>query len=488
MGLQVDRAEFTDEDHRRFAARLGANLESLRNLIDRGALCEPEQSLGAEVELAIVDAANRPYPISRQLLSSALDDRWQLEIDRFNLEYNLAPVAAAGAPFSAMRDELDAALRAVEAAAAAHEGSVRLVGILPTLTEADLSSHAMSDLPRYRALSAALRGRRLEPFEIAIDGEDSLRTHADDVTLEGANTSFQLHVRTPADRFAEIFNAFQLATAPALALSTNAPLFAERRLWEETRVALFKQSVDTRVIDPAHVRQPARVSFGNGWVRDGAYELFAQAVALHPVLLPVCDETPGTGSDELPALAELRMHAGTVWNWNRPVYDPADGGHLRIEARALPSGPTPIDMMASAAFLIGLAWGLASDSEEMVAQMPFSYATWNFYRAAQSGLDAELVWPGRYRMRTLSARELALELLPIADRGLAMLGVDASERTSLLDLVAARVEASRTGARWLSQRLTSLEQGMDRRPALQALVSEYGALSSQARPVHTWPW
>lgn len=485
MGLQVDRTDFSEADHRRFAARLTQNLETLRALLDSGALCEREASLGAEVELSIVDRDNRPLPIGRQLLAGALDDRWQLELDRFNLEYNLAPVAAAGRPFRALQEELQAALAAVDAAASAQDGSIRLVGILPTLTEADLTSHAMTDLPRYQALSAALRRQRERPFEIAIDGEIPLRTRADDVTLEGANTSFQLHVRTPADAFAGTFNALQLATAPALALSTNAPIFASRRLWEETRVALFKQSVDTRVLDPERVRRPARVSFGNGWVHKGAYELFAQAVALHPVLLPVCGDRDT--EDGAPSLAELRLHAGTVWSWNRPVYDPQDGGHLRIEARALPSGPTPIDMMASAAFLIGVALGLATEVDTMTEQMPFSYATWNFYRAAKDGLDAELVWPGRHRMRTLSARELSQELLPVAHRGLQMLGVDASERHELLDLVAARLDAGTTGARWMNRRLAHLEGSLERPDALRELVADYGALSSRGNPVHTWP-
>ena len=42
-----------------------------------------------------------------------------------------------------------------------------------------------------------------------------------------------------------------------------------------------------------------------------------------------------------PSLAELRLHNGTIYRWNRPVYDVVDDvPHLRVENRVLGAGPT----------------------------------------------------------------------------------------------------------------------------------------------------
>lgn len=486
MGIQVEQVDFSAADYEVFTERLYAGLDQLRTLLACGALCEPTCSLGAEVELVLIDALGFPAPISRELLTGELTGNFQLEIDRFNLEYNLQPVPALGKPFSSLRLELEQALSAVERAAAPYAAHAEMIGILPTLTEGDLGSQAMTDLPRYHALSAALKRMRGGRFDIIIDGLDPLTTAADDVTLEGANTSFQVHVRTPADRFANIFNAMQLAAAPVLAVSTNSPLFAGHRLWEETRIALFKQSVDGRVHEPLQPRRPPRVAFGHGWVRHGAFELFAQAVSLYPVLIPAVDKRPPPMPGELPRMAELSLHAGTVWSWNRPVFDAQGSGHLRIEARCLPAGPTTLDMMASAAFFVGLAHGLAAEADVLVESMPFAYAAWNFYRAAQYGMDAEVVWPGRYRIQSLTARALAEKLLGTATRGLLELGVDAAEARGLLDVVAARIAHGMTGARWQRQQLAHLEASLPRTQALQRLVQRYGELSRSGEPVHTW--
>ena len=123
---------------------------------------------------------------------------------------------------------------------------------------------------------------------MSISGEDTLSLTWDDVTLEGANTSLQFHLRVAPAEFARTYNAAQLATAPVLAVSTNSPFFLGRRLWDETRVALFRQAVDDRGESRGSRATPhARVTFGHGWARQGALELFSEAVALHAPLLPV---------------------------------------------------------------------------------------------------------------------------------------------------------------------------------------------------------
>ena len=260
----------------------------------------------------------------------------------------------------------------------------------------------------------------------------------------------------------------------------------------ETRVPLFKHAIDSRVNDaPWH--EPARVSFGQGWVRQTAYELFAQTVALHPPLLPVCSDADYRQQwrrGEAPSLDELRLHQNSVWPWLRPVYDPADGGHLRIELRALPAGPTSIDMMANAALYVGLAEGLLPIIDDLLPAMPFAYAQYNFYRAAQHGLDATLVWPQErgHRLGEVGLRELATRLLPAAREGLARIGLDAGETGLYLDVIAARLESGRGGASWQLQCLDRLQAGgLALEPALVAMLERYIAAGRSGLAVADWP-
>jgi gamma-glutamyl:cysteine ligase YbdK (ATP-grasp superfamily) len=492
MSLEIPSEEFSEADHVRFAARLQESLEALALLLARPEFGIGPTTVGAELELAIVDATGRPLPVNRAVLADAVDARIALELDRFNLEVNARPVSFTGRPFGALAAELTDALAAITGAAEPHGGRPIAIGILPTLDAGDLQPGMLTDSHRYRALSAALRRLRHEPFRIRIDGEDPLDVQCDDVTFEGANTSLQLHLRVAPPAFADTFNAAQIATAPVLAAAGNSPLLLGRRLWEETRVALFRQAVDDRVAAAEEDWRPARVSFGHGWVRRGAFELFAENVTLHPPLLPVVgDEDPiaRARAGAMPALDELRLHHGTIWSWNRAVYDPTAGGHLRIELRALPAGPSVVDMVANAAFLIGLTRGLAPGADRLVSALTFGQARRNFYEAARRGLDAELLWPSPRppSPRRVPAARLVEELLPVARDALVHDGVDPAEADGLLAVVAARAASRRTGARWQREVLARLERRQDRPAALRALVLRYLALSGSGRPVHEWP-
>ena len=492
MGLSIERERFDDDDHRRFGERLREQLAALAALLARPGFGEGPATIGAEVELSLVDAAWRPLPANQAVLADAADPRLTIELDRFNLECNSRPVSLAGRPFDALDAELQNALDGIEMAARRHGGRPILVGILPTVQRSDLGPEMMSDSPRFRALSAGIRRLRERDFVLCIDGEDPLTERCEDVTAEGAGTSLQLHLRVPPAAFAATHAAAQLATAPAVAVAGNSPLFLGHRLWEETRIALFKQAVDERGDLPDSWRPPARVSFGNGWVREGAHELFAEGVALHPSLLPVCGDEEALAvarAGGVPRLAELRLHHGTVWRWNRAVYDPDAGGHLRVELRALPSGPTRADMLANAAFLLGLTLALRDETHWMLPAFPFEYAHQNFYRAAQRGLDAELLWPTRKSPspQPVRAAELVTRLIDIAHGGLVDAGVDDAEAGRRLAIVAARAASGRTGARWLRRQLAQLERGSSREEALPALVELYHAEASSERPVHEWP-
>jgi gamma-glutamyl:cysteine ligase YbdK (ATP-grasp superfamily) len=491
VGLDLDRYEFTDAEFARFGERLGRNLTALDRLLARPGFGIGPASIGAELELNLIDANARPLPINAAVLASAVAPGLQLECDRFNIEIATSPQPLAGRPFTALGREIEAVLAAVRAEAARHGARLAAIGILPTLREADLTSEALTSSNRYRALSAGLRRLRQTPFEVAISGEDELHFTCDDVTLEGATTSWQVHLRVAPQDFARTYNAAQIATAPVLAAAANSPTFLGRLLWEETRIALFRQAVDDRPDVAPDDWRPSRVSFGHGWVRESAIELFDESVSLHaPLVASVGEEDPVAvvAAGGIPVLRELRLHHGTLWRWNRAVYDPGAGGHLRIEMRALPAGPTVVDMLANAAFLLGLTHALAADAGRMVTALTFGQARRNFYAAARHGLDAEILWPSDPPSpRLVPAREIVPSLLRLAREGLLAGGVAVDEAQALLDIVAARVASGQTGAVWQRRMIARFTAGEERERALAAMLERYLALADTGAPVHAWP-
>ena len=491
MGLLIDRSDFSEDEYLQAGERLRDNLGALQTLLARPDFGQGNPSLGAELEMSMVDADAQALPLNRQVLAESMDPNLQLELDRFNLEYNLSPVPAAGQPFAAMQEELEQALAAIADIAAKHGGRIVPIGILPTLKLEQLQKGWMTNLQRYHALQSGIqRIRKGQDFRIRIDGDEPLDVECDSVTMEGANTSFQVHVRVNPQDFAAYYNAVQLMTPLGLAVTANSPFYLGHSLWDETRIALFKQAVDTRGATSHEWRRAARVPFGHGWVRQGAYELFAESCHLYPIIIPICgDEDIGgiVAAGGIPELLELRLQQGTIWNWNRPVYDATAGGHLRIELRALPSGPTPADLMAGAAFLTGLMVGMSHRIDALLPAFPFRYAEYNFYRAAQKSLDAELLWPTLDNTSpvTRNAKELSLEMLPMADEGLDELGVDAAERKKLLGLIHDRLQSGMTGAAWQRRTLKRLDTGT-RPEALAELVEAYLEQCASGKPVSEW--
>jgi hypothetical protein len=493
MGIEIDRERFEEADYTRFTERLEQCLQALERLLERPGFGVGQETIGAELELFLIDDQGRPLARNQAILEDAGDQRLTLELDRFNLEVNPSPSSLAGQPFTGLGRELEGALESVRAAARAHGGRVAMVGILPTLRDEDLHRGVITDAPRYRALDWSLTRVRAEPFEIQIAGRDSepLRVVRDNIVMEGANTSFQVHLRVDPDDYVHAFNATQLATAPVLAAAGNSPLFLGRVLWEETRIALFEQAADDRDT-PGRERLVSRVAFGTDWLRASALELFEESVRHHEPLLPICgDQDPllALGQDGVPRLDELRLHQGTVWRWNRAIYDSGFGGHLRIEMRPLPAGPTVVDMLANAAFLLGLSLALAPDAGAWTRTLLFARAHANFYQAARLGLEAELEWPHGPggRPERVGAAELVQRLLPEARRGLVEAGVDDGEADRLLGVIEQRAASGQTGAVWQRRTLAALEGKGGRERALPELLERYLELQAGGDPVHTWP-
>ncbi|MRG94142.1 glutamate-cysteine ligase family protein [Polyangium spumosum] len=491
MGLLITRDDFSEDEFVRFSERLRDELDVLDALVSRPGFGEGPATVGAELELFLVDPAGLPLPANREVLARTVDPRFTVELDRFNLEFNARPCPLAGRPFSALVAEFEGALAEINRAARDQGGRIVPIGILPTLRREDLTAAEMTDVPRYRALGKRIRRLRGGPFHVRIHGDDPLALDTDDVAMEGAGTSFQVHLRVPPGSFSRYYNAAQIATIPALAASGNSPILIGHRLWDETRIALFRQAVDDRLDAPAAFHPPSRVSFGYGWVREGAAELFAESVRLYAPLLPVLggeDARKTLQSGGVPELAELRLHHGTVWRWNRAVYDPAGGGHFRIEFRALPAGPTVIDMLASAAFLLGVTIGLAPEVDHLLPAYPFELARHAFYRAAQHGLDAIVPYPSDEppSPRATPIAALCERLVPLARSGLLGAGVVEDEADRFLGVFLERVRSRQTGARWQRAALEALGARFSKEEALRRMLAHYEERAASGEPVHAW--
>jgi len=490
MGLDISSTEFSAEDYQRFKQRLRDNLQALKQVLKRPDFGVGELSFGAELELYLIDDEGRPLHINQEVEQTLDDPQITLELNRYNLEYNFSPQMIKDSCFAATEKEALAAMEKINGVASQWQGSAVPVGILPTLQQSDTGYHAMTKLARFEALTNELTQLRGGPFTIAIEGDETIQLAMDDVTLEGANTSFQIHLRVPPFEFADLYNSIQLVTPLVLALAANSPTLFGHRLWQETRIPLFKQSIDCRPNDMLHPI-PARVNFGNNWLREGAYELFAEAVYLYRPVLPICgkqDPLAAIESGQVPLLEELRLQQGSIWLWNRPVYDPADNGHLRIEMRALPAGPSIVDMLANAALFIGLARVVQPLIRQLLPAIPFAYGTANFYRAAQKGLDAELFWPSptQNEPEYHTVPEILKKLLPEVSGKLSEMGFVEADFKPLLAVIEERLDSGQTGSQWQLAKLAELRKKMHKKDALIEMTRQYRINSSKNIPVAQW--
>ncbi len=488
MGEHNVDLQFDEKKSQAFMKALLEDLRALESMIETGRFETGVTRIGAEQEMFLVDRNMRPAPISLEVLEHAKDSRLTTEIARFNLEANLTPVTLTGRCFHSMEQELEEVLGMVRKSARPLGAEVLLAGILPTLKKSDLTLENLTPLPRYSQLNDGVIGLRGGPLEIHIKGLDELQITHDNVMMESCNTSFQVHFQTSPAEFASHYNMAQAITAPVLAAAVNSPLLFEYRLWQETRVALFQHSIDSRSRAQLARSQPTRVSFGDRWLKNSVVELFHDQISrFRPIMITQADEDPFQvlARGETPLLSALRMHNGTVWRWNRACYGVTNGlAHLRIENRALPSGPTVQDEIANAAFFVGLMVALPHEYGEIAKRLRFDDAKENFFAAARYGLNAQLKWLDR---KSFSATSLILDdLLPLAREGLKEALVDASDIDKYLDILEGRVRSGQTGAQWMLTSLASLEGHECGDMRTRTLTSTTLARQKEGKPGHEW--
>ena len=488
MGDEVAATVFTGEDRKRYREKVKRCLDVFARMLAEARFDADRRSIGLEIELNITEETGDPALANQHVLEMIADEAWQTELAQFNIEINIPPRTLEGGVFAELETAIRASLNAAEDGARKAHARLLMVGIMPTLTEGTLDGSVLSANPRYALLNEQIFAARGEDLHINIMGVERLSTYADTIAPEAACTSVQLHQLVDPGAFARHWNAAQCIAGIQLAVGANSPFFFGRELWRETRIALFEQATDTRPEELKAQGVRPRVWFGERWITS-IFDLFEENVRYFPSLLPVLeDEDPVEVLErgDTPRLQELRLHNGTVYRWNRPIYDVVRGRpHLRVENRVLPAGPTVVDTLANAAFYYGIVRVLADEDRPLWTQMSFSAAEENFHACAREGIGARVYWPG---LGEVPAAELVLRrLLPMAADGLDRWGVDAADRDRLLGIVERRCVEGRNGAQWQADAFHTFYERLDRIDALREMTVRYRELMHSNEPVHTWP-
>ena len=429
MGERVAARSFTSEDRLLFRGKVHGCLDAVARMLAEQRFHFDQPMTGTEIEMSLVDGRGEAAMVNDQVLERVDDPSFTEELGRFNMEINVRPGTLAGRAADTLETSLRAQLNAADARAREVGAGMMLVGILPTLRAARLTRDAISANPRYALLDQQMLAMRGEDVHLAIEGDERIEVWADTIAPEAACTSVQFHLQVDPDSFPDYWNAAQVLAGAQVALGANSPFFDGRRLWRETRIAVFHQATDTRSEELKAQGVRPRVWFGERYITN-VFDLFEENIRYFPALLPiVSDEDPLAvlAAGGTPMLPELRLLNGTVWRWNRPVYDVVDGKpHVRVENRVLPSGPTVVDVMANGAFYYGALRGLVEMDRPVWSRLSFPAAEENFMSAARHGLECTQYWPG---LGDVPVAELVLRrLLPLAREGLALWDVDRRRR------------------------------------------------------------
>ncbi|HPK10798.1 MAG TPA: glutamate-cysteine ligase family protein, partial [Saprospiraceae bacterium] len=365
-----------------------------------------------------------------------------------------------------------------------------LTGILPTIHRHHVEMENLTPKKRYFALMEAIRDQLLGPnFELNIVGIDELIMKHTSPLVEAVNTSFQVHLQVSPTDFVQKYNISQVLAAPIMAVAANSPIVFGKRLWHESRIAMFQQSIDTRSSHDHMRERSARVSFGKDWIHDSILDIYREDISRFRVLLSSDVEEDSLAllkKGQVPKLRALQVHNSTVYRWNRPCYGISDNGkpHLRIENRVLPSGPTVMDEIANAVFWLGAMEGLAMEVKDVRDRMSFEDAKDNFVKAAKFGIDSKFTW---FDDEKISAVDLILEkLIPISRKGLLSKGINQKDIDRFLGIIKGRAESHMNGARWLLRSYTDLIKKTNKDAALTLLTSQIAKYQKSGIPVHEW--
>jgi len=492
MGEQRVSLLNDDKHMRNFVRQLLDDVQALEYMLDNDWFESNVTRIGAEQEMCLINKDNlKPAPIAIKALNKMKDYPWvETELAKFNLETNLTPRVFKGNAISAMEKENLGNLKKISKRLEHFDTDLILTGILPTLRKYHLDMEYLTPKKRYYALMESINSQQMrQAYELRLLGIDELLVSHDSPLLEACNTSFQVHLQVDPKDFVKMYNISQTLLGPLIAISANSPIVFGRRLWHESRIALFQQALDTRTTHD-HLREKSpRVIFGSDWLQDSVLEIYREDIARFRVLIAGDikeDSISQIMKKKVPKLRALQVHNSTVYRWNRPCYGISENGkpHLRIENRVFAAGPTVADEVANAALWLGVMVGMADKIDDIRKKISYADIRDNFAKASRYGIDCKFTW---FNDKKISAVDLVRkELIPLAKAGLKKQKIKTADIDRYMGIIEGRCKTHMNGARWQLRAYTGLlaETTPDR--ALACLTSAIRENQKHEKPVHTW--
>lgn len=444
--------------------------DHLQQIFENNQLEKRDDHYGLELEGCLVDKQMRPAMLNEQFLT--LSERKALvpELGKFNFEFNSPCYERDPDTFSKMLEDLHDLFDHSYQVANKLDLYPIWVGILPTLREEDLTLDSLTPRNRYFKLDEKLMElQHGKPIEIKIDRFDELKLSRHNIMTEAAATSLQIHTQVKPELATKAYNASLALAGPCTAIAANSPFLFGQKLWDETRITLFEQSVQI-----PELKNSSPVSLGNNYLNESVFELFQENTKDHIPVLPIkFDDAPEK-------LRHLKFLNGQVWRWIRPIIgvDYGEMSHIRLEQRSLPSGPSAADIVANTAFYIGLLHFYTNLSNDISQEMPFEVIRNNFYECSKMGMKAEIYWRGKL----VNVQKLLHdELYEHAVLGLKDLNFSKNDIDYFLDhIMKQRIRTGWTGAAW--QKSFMDNNGYD----LQQMTAAYIENQRNQEPVIHW--
>ena len=493
MGTQIVKSLKDTAHKQQFITSLLNDIRSLEYMLDHDWFEKGVTRFGSELEMVIVDNSTlKPLNIATKVLSKMKKHKWlETELAKFNLEINLTPRELKGNNFSLMEKEINDRLTTLDKTLSSFNASYILTGILPTIQKFHLNEENLTPRKRYYALMEAIKNlNQNRDFELKIFGIDELFVRHNSPLIEAANTSWQIHLQIAPQNYVKMYNIAQALAGPCISLSANSPIVFGKRLWHESRIAMFEQALDTRNTHEHMREQSTRVSFGKDWLNGSILDIYREDISRFKVILSsVSDKNSWKKvlKGKVPELESLLIHNSTVYRWNRPQYGISANGqpHLRIENRVMAAGPTITDQMANAVFWLGAMKGMADRYDDIRDNIEFASLRDNFGRSARFGLEADYGW---INGKKIHIRELLRkELIPIAREGLKSYRIKTSDIDRYLGLLDERVKKKTNGAIWILDSYSNLlKNNIPKDETLSVLTHAIMKNQNSNIPIHKW--
>lgn len=447
MGQEIKNSEasyYTEKDLENFHKKLTEETNLLKSWFETNAFKNPKKMTGIELEAWLVDKDMLPHATGDEFIKSLGHKQIVPEISRFNFEINSDPYEIKDRVYKNLHDEITTLWKKCDENSGQFGSNPMMMGTLATLRQSMLTNETMSPQNRYHVMNdQILKMRGGEPLNIRMSGRDIVNFKVDSVLTECAATSLQIHLSLDQDKAKRYYNAASLASPFMVAVCANSPYFFGNELWDESRIAIFEQSVEMDCYKSKRGSFIKRVTLGEDYLNESMFELFEDNLEKFPILLPeISDDDPKD-------MGHLKLHNGTIWRWNRPIVgeNPDGTPHIRMEHRTPSAGPTIVDTVANAAFFTGLVEWFANMETPPEYLLDFEDLRTNFYRASKQSFYCRPLWLDGKRH---DMQQLLLNIIyPEVRNALVKMGVHKDDILEYMDNnIYPRIKKGVNGARW----------------------------------------